>query len=217
MRRRQVHQRNVLGRLVRQQRLLRGLFPVPAGLELRQIPVIVPLHLQVEHLGLPAGRRRDQVLVQKAQDAIADILQLLLDHLSVLLNPRNMLLVPFGLLFLLDARDDPPRCATRPDDVLVCHAQQVALLHRQLLLRHHLRHLFHLGDLHTAWAVCAVWACRVSERVAERARSKLSLVAENLRREIDGQPTRKSRPNPTESSKWPPGIVSRPNRRRTRA
>ena len=53
--------------------------------------------------------------------------------LAVLLDPLDVLLVALGVLFLLDRRDNPPRCATRADDVLVRHAQQIPLLHLEQL------------------------------------------------------------------------------------
>merc|ERR1719284_1482936 len=43
----------------------------------------------------------------------------------------RLLLVALGLLFLLHAGDDPPRCTSTTDGVLVRHRQQIPLLHRK--------------------------------------------------------------------------------------
>jgi hypothetical protein len=57
-----------------------------------------------------------------------------------------MLLVALALLLLLYARDDAPRRAARANHVLVRDRQQVALLHRELLVVHHLGDPLHLLD-----------------------------------------------------------------------
>ena len=107
-------------------------------------------------------------------------------HCAVLLDPRHVLLVALALLLLLNAADNAPRRAARANDVLVCNAQQVALLHRQLLVVDHLRHLLHLlhhlvialglcmmreGDA----AACAGWAAR-KQRTRHAARQTVARV-----------------------------------------
>mmetsp|Transcript_30500 Transcript_30500/g.85404 ORF Transcript_30500/g.85404 Transcript_30500/m.85404 type:complete len:208 (-) Transcript_30500:264-887(-) len=94
VRRRQLVQRDRLGLLVGHQGLLGSLFPVVAGLELGQVAVVVPLHLQVEDLALPALGVGDEVRVQQGQDAVADVAQLLLDHRTVGLDPLGVVGVP---------------------------------------------------------------------------------------------------------------------------
>lgn len=49
--------------------------------------------------------------------------------LAVLLDPLDMLLIALGVLFLLNGRDDPPRCTASANDILVRHTQQITLLH----------------------------------------------------------------------------------------
>lgn len=71
--------RTHLRRLVGEQRVLCCLLAVHARLELRQVAVVVALHLEVEHLGLPVGGSGDEVLVQQLQDAEADLTELLLN------------------------------------------------------------------------------------------------------------------------------------------
>ncbi len=72
--------------LVCQQCVLSSLFSVSSSLELGQITVVVALHLQVKHLGLPRGGCGDQVLVQKSKDAGANLAQLLLNLLDARLQ-----------------------------------------------------------------------------------------------------------------------------------
>jgi len=85
-------------------------------------------------------------------------------HFAVLLNALDVLLIALALLLLLDGRDDPPGRPPGANHVLVGHGQQVPLLHRQLLVVHHLRHLFHLLNLRTP-----ARAARVSPRAPRRA------------------------------------------------
>ncbi len=61
--------------------MLSGLLAVGPGLELRQVAVIVALHLEVEDLGFAGGCGGDQVVVQQLQDALADLAELFL-HLG---------------------------------------------------------------------------------------------------------------------------------------
>ena len=68
-------------------------------------------------------------------------------HFAVLLDALDVLLVALALLLLLDGRDDPPGRPPGANHVLVGHRKQVPLLHGQLLVVHHLRHLFHLLNL----------------------------------------------------------------------
>lgn len=76
-----------------------------------------------------------------------DVVRARAHHVAVLLDALDVLLVALGVLLLLDARDDAPRGAARANDVFVRHRQQVPLLHAQLLVVHHLRHLLHLSHL----------------------------------------------------------------------
>lgn len=65
--------------LVGQQGVLCCLLAVCSGLELRQVAVVVTLHLQVEDLGLPGRGCGDQVVIQQLKDAGTDVAQLLLN------------------------------------------------------------------------------------------------------------------------------------------
>ena len=87
------------------------------------LPVVVSLHLQVEDLALGVAGLGDEILVEEGEDVAADLPQLLLDLLAVLLGH---LLLPLGALsLLLDRRDHPPRAPARADHVLVRHRQQI--------------------------------------------------------------------------------------------
>jgi hypothetical protein len=87
-------------------------------------------------------------------------------HFAVGLDALHMLLVALGLLLLLDARDDAPGGAAGANDVLVRHRQQVPLLHRQLLVVHHLCHLLHLRNLHHRYRTGENGASAASDRTA---------------------------------------------------
>jgi hypothetical protein len=91
-------------------------------------------HLVVEHLGLAALGRRDQVSIEALQDILADFGKLSLDLLAVVLNKSNLSLVALGLLFLLDGSDDSPRGAAGTDDILVRDGQEISLLDGKLLV-----------------------------------------------------------------------------------
>ena len=65
-------------------------------------------HLVVEHLALSRSSGGDQVLVQHIQDVFADLSQLSLNLLTVLLDHRHLRLVALGLLLLLDGGNDSP-------------------------------------------------------------------------------------------------------------
>jgi hypothetical protein len=86
----------------------------------------------VEDLGLAGLRRGDEVLVQDLEDVLADLGELGLDLLAVLLDEGDLRLVALGLLLLLDGGDDPPGGAAGTDDVLVCDGQQIPLLDGEL-------------------------------------------------------------------------------------
>lgn len=152
------------GGLVGLERLVGGLLALVANGEFSEVAVVIALprvivsncgvfalsaknlHLVVEHLGLAALGRRDQVLVQALQDILADLGKLVLDLLAVLLDKGDLGLVALGLLLLLNRGNDSPGGAASTDDVLVCDGQEVALLNGKFLVcrGHHLHVLDHL-------------------------------------------------------------------------
>lgn len=91
-------------------------------------------HLVVEDLGLAALGRGDQVLVENLEDIIADLGQLSLDLLTVLLDEGDLGLVALGLFFLFDGSDDSPGRTTGTDDVLVGDRQEIPLLDGELYI-----------------------------------------------------------------------------------
>ena len=76
---RQLGHGDVAGGLVGDERVFCRLLPVVSGGELGEVPVVVALHLVVEHFGLAGVCARDEVLVQDVEDVAADVLQLLLN------------------------------------------------------------------------------------------------------------------------------------------
>lgn len=74
------------------------------------------------------------MLVEAGQDVLADVGELELDLLAVLLDEADLGLVALGLLLLLDGCDDPPRSTACANDVLVSDGQEVALLDGELLV-----------------------------------------------------------------------------------
>ena len=90
------------------------------------------LHLVVEDLGLARLGLGDQGVVEHVEDILADLLELLLNLLSVLADGGDVLVRALGLLLLLDRRDDAPRGTSCADDVLVGNGKQVALVHGEL-------------------------------------------------------------------------------------
>lgn len=93
---------------------------------------MVDIHLVVEHLRLARLSGRDKVLVQDVQDVIADLGQLCLDLLSVLLDEANLRRVALGLLLLLDRGDDSPGGTSGTNDVLVGDGKEIAFLDSQI-------------------------------------------------------------------------------------
>ena len=85
-------------------------------------------HLVVEDLGLAGLGRGNQVLVKDLENIIADLGELGLDLLSVLLDKGDLRRVALGLLLLLDRGDYSPRRTAGTDDVLVGDGEKVALL-----------------------------------------------------------------------------------------
>lgn len=86
----------------------------------------------VEHLGLARLGRGDQVLVEDLEDVVADLGQLVLNLLAVLLDKGDLGRVALRLLFLLDRSDYSPGGTASANDVLVGDGEEVALLDGQV-------------------------------------------------------------------------------------
>lgn len=122
------------GLLVRLVSLLARLLVLFPSHALRQIAVVVALHLEVKDLGLGRVGLGDQVLVEEPVHVVADFLNLGLD-LDFVGTEEVEELGALGLFLLLDGRDGPPRGSARSDPVLVSDAEQVALLVGQVCAR----------------------------------------------------------------------------------
>lgn len=121
-----------LSSFVSEHGILCRLLPLIPDLKFRQVPIVIPLHLQVKHLGLGGNRRGDQVIGEDFQNSGADLRQLRLDLRSVVLDEHHVLVVLPPLLLLLDGGDDAPRGSERADDVFVGDGEEVALFDGEL-------------------------------------------------------------------------------------
>ena len=118
--------------LVSLERSVGSTLTLVANGKLGEITVVVTLHLVVEDLGFTGLGRRNQVLVENLKDVIADLGQLSLNLLAVLLDEGDLGLVALGLFFLLDGGDDSPRRTASTNDVLVGNREEIPLLNRKL-------------------------------------------------------------------------------------
>ena len=98
----------------------------------------------VEDLGLAGGGVGDEALVEDVEDILADLLELGLDLVAVLLDGGDVLLGALGLLLLLDGGDDAPRGTAGANNVLVGDAEEVELVNGELAAE--LGDLLHVGD-----------------------------------------------------------------------
>ena len=110
---------NLGGGLVSLKGLVGGLLALVANGELSEVAVVITLHLVVEDLGLSGLGGWDQVLVKDIKDVLADLGELGLDLLAVLLDQGNLAGVALGLLLLLDRGNDSPGSAAGTNNVLV--------------------------------------------------------------------------------------------------
>lgn len=103
----------------------------------------------VKDLGLASLGGRNEVLVQNGEDVLADLGQLGLNLLAVLLDKADLGRVALGLLLLLNRGDNSPRSASSTNDILVSDGQKVPLLNGEVTV---------LGgnDLHVLNHLC--WA-----------------------------------------------------------
>lgn len=81
----------------------------------------------VKDLGLSGLGGWDQVLVKNVKDVLANLGELGLDLLTVLLDESNLAGVALGLLLLLNGGNDSPRSTAGTNHVLVGDRQKVAL------------------------------------------------------------------------------------------
>mmetsp|Transcript_15504 Transcript_15504/g.41572 ORF Transcript_15504/g.41572 Transcript_15504/m.41572 type:complete len:326 (-) Transcript_15504:6-983(-) len=112
--------------------------------ELGEVTVVVALHLEVENLGLSGGGLADKVVVEEREDLVADFVELSLNGLTVVLDDLELHGIGvLGALLGLDGGDDAEGRAPGANDVLVGYREQVALLEREVGVRH-FRELLHV-------------------------------------------------------------------------
>lgn len=102
------------------------------------------VHLVVKDLGLARGSVGDEAVVEDIEDVLADLLELGLDLVAVLLDGGDVFLGTLGLLLLLDGGDDAPRGTAGADDVFVSDAEEITLVDCELASN--LGHLLHVGN-----------------------------------------------------------------------
>jgi hypothetical protein len=83
----------------------------------------------VEDLGLARLSRGNEMLVENIEDVFADLAELALNLLTVVLDELDLGLIALGLLLLLNRGDDPPGRTASTDDVLVGDRQEIPLFH----------------------------------------------------------------------------------------
>mmetsp|Transcript_106435 Transcript_106435/g.286357 ORF Transcript_106435/g.286357 Transcript_106435/m.286357 type:complete len:200 (+) Transcript_106435:347-946(+) len=128
----------VHGRLIGCLRVPRADTMLRARLEFCAVAEVVALHLHVKDLALARGGRADEVLVQDIEDALAEVVQLLL-HRSFVVLDRGLRVR--GLLLRAEG-DRSPGLATRGRGILVSHRERVPLVEREL--RAHASHALHV-------------------------------------------------------------------------
>lgn len=98
----------------------------------------------VEDLGLAGGGVGDEEVVEDIENILADLLELGLDLVAVVLDGGYVLVGALRFLLLLDRGDDAPRGTSGTDNVLVGDAEEVTLVNGELSAQ--LSHLLHVGD-----------------------------------------------------------------------
>ena len=88
----------------------------------------------VKHLRFTALCGWDEMLIENLEDIFANVGKFGFDLLTVLLDQGDLALIALGLLLLLDGCYDPPRGATRTDNVLVSDGEEISLFDGELLV-----------------------------------------------------------------------------------
>lgn len=104
-------------------------------------------HLIVKNSWFPRWGRWKEMIINDWQNVIADLSKLVFNPLPVFLNPLHILFIPLGLLLLFNRRQDPPRCPSCPNNILIPNRHQIPLLHCQLHIQfsnflHRFNHLW---------------------------------------------------------------------------
>jgi len=133
-RKRKIWGKKNLSRFVSSESTLSSLFPFSTSFKLSQIPVIIPLHLQIKHLRITRRSRWNQPGVEQLQDPVTDRRQFGLNLSSIVTDHRHMVFVTTTLLFLLDRGNNPPRSTSSSDHVFVSHREEVSLFYGEFLV-----------------------------------------------------------------------------------
>jgi len=90
------------------------------------------VHLVVEHGGFACTGWRNQVLINDGENVTANLGQLLLYLVPIILNTPDIFVIALALLFLFYGGHDPPWGSPGTNDILVSNGEQVPLFHRKL-------------------------------------------------------------------------------------
>merc|ERR1719443_1344959 len=142
MRDRQIFLGDLLGSFIRPLCVLRCRSLCVAFTVLRNVAVVIGLHLLVEDLRLSSASFWDEKLIKEVQDLFTNAIELTLHCFAILLRMIHILIIAFAFFLLLNAADDAPSCTATSHSVLVGHGQEVALLDAKLVAS--LANLLHL-------------------------------------------------------------------------
>lgn len=120
---------NIRGSRVGLESSLGNLFVQVVDGVLRNVSVVISLHLEVENLGLRSGGLLDQLLIQQIKDILAVSGEFIFELLLVVLD-QGQVSRSLGLFFLLNRRDSSPSSSSSSNGVLVGNRQKVSLFNR---------------------------------------------------------------------------------------
>lgn len=101
-------------------------------------------HLIVKYRWFAGRAWGNKMLIDHSHDIRANISELCLNFMSVLLDPLYILLVSSWFFLLLNRGQDAPWCSPRTYDILITNRKQIPLLHSQFNI--HICNLLHCID-----------------------------------------------------------------------
>lgn len=104
--------------------ILDNLLAALSGSDFAQVSVVVTAHFHVEYLSVNGSGMRNKDLLHKVKHVHANVLKLLLNLLSIVLNEVKIF-ATLILFFVLNGRDCPPGSSSLSSIVLVGNTKQV--------------------------------------------------------------------------------------------
>ena len=86
----------------------------------------------IEDLGFSRFGLGNERVAENVQNILADLLEFILNLLTIVADGPDVLVRPLGFLLLLDRRNDAPRGASSTDHVFVGNRQQITFVYREL-------------------------------------------------------------------------------------